>query len=163
MSRTLELRGVIPRDLSSVKWEKWLLAERITTAKEIGEVAGFGVNVQQCAVAVTMLEQPGKIPNGNAIGMMPFGKTEPWGWKAKTWTTVKPTGYALIREGAGGKMGVFFKFGCRRESLHLMMELVKRRRMFSGAVYAQKWGGGLAAKTMTAAFDATLRVVQAEW
>jgi len=163
MSTELKLRGVIPRDLNSVEWEEWPLPERITAARELGEKVGFTEQTQQCAVAVTLIEQPGKIPCGNAIGMMPWGARKPWGWRAKTWTNVQPTGYAMIREGAGGRLGAFFKFGSKAESLHLVMELVKRRRMFTGAAYAEKWGGGVEPEKMSATFNAILRMVKVDW
>ena len=163
MATDLKLRGVIPRDLSSVEWVDWPLPERITAARALGETAGFSTQTQQCAVAVTMIEQPGKIPCGNAIGMMPFGKKEPWGWRAKTWANVKPVGYALIREGAGGKMGVFFAFHRKELSLELMMEIVKRRRMYTGAVYAERWVATEDIAGPAATFDATLRMVKAAW
>ena len=85
----------IPIDLPKVPatWQDCPIEARLRAAM-LREDAPVWARLS--AVAITMNEQPGKIPVGNCCGLMCQGETRPWGWKAEHWTRVEPMGYALL-------------------------------------------------------------------
>lgn len=125
-------------------WEAWPLAERITAAGEYLKAnpvilpwAGLA------AVAVTMLEQPGKIVCNNVAGIMSQGETEPWGWRASVWQHHRPVGYCLAKEGldpdGGGKP--FLAFASTVDSLGFLIDRCWARGIYDGPSYAGSWFG----------------------
>lgn len=123
---------VEPKDLIQLKprWQPWPLSERVEAALQ---VTGFPTNVRQSALAITLVEQPGKIPNGNCCGIMSQGAYKPWGW---TKQVMAPVGYVMLKEGQTGKMSPFLAFSSPAESLWVLIERVCPRRILSGNAYA---------------------------
>ena len=128
----------IPTDIPQVvvTWLEWPLAERLRAAFLRDDAPVWS---RLAAVAISLNEQPGKIPNGNCCGIMSQGRTMPWGWREKHWQRVKPVGYALIREGQGGLLAPFLAFAQPADSLSFLIDRVWTRRIWTGEDYAAEW------------------------
>ncbi|MEO0077699.1 MAG: peptidoglycan-binding domain-containing protein [candidate division WOR-3 bacterium] len=133
-----ELNGVRPRDLPErpVVWSPWPIEDRIAAAQRL---SGFTPRELQVAVAITLNEQPRRIPCNNCCGFMCWGATRPWGWKPDVWEDRPPNGYALAPEGQAGKTGVFLAFRNVTDSLFFLAQKVRSRRITSAEAYADRW------------------------
>lgn len=165
------LRGVIPNDLPKVEAfkHKWPLDKRIEAARAAVHTDGkaYTQDEQMIAVAVTCNEQPvgGWVYVNNACGFMCWGQKSPWGWKS--WVK-PPVGYALIPEGAGGKMGVFLAFASVDDSLLRVLAAVRVRLWASApdwaAFYADRWVAvPELRKESISGFNAAMLKVRAAW
>lgn len=156
----------IPTDLPllPITWATWSLADRMTVARTIHVPKATTLH-RQSAVAISMHEQPGKIPVGNCCGLMCQGRNHPWGWSCG-WT-IRPIGYALIREGLTGKAAPFLAFVNPADSLLFLLERVVSRNLTSGQKYAAHWFGGVAGtpsfSKAVSGFETWLRRVKAAW
>lgn len=158
-----DLRGQIPTDLPEVArtWTDWPLPERARAAKSISGCADIE---RQSAVAITLNEQPGKIPVNNCCGIMCQGAARPWGWTDSAWAGCTPVGYALIREGAGGKLGVFLAFKSATDSLAFLVRKVHDRGVVTAEAYADKWVAVESLRNQSiSGFNAMLARVQSAW
>lgn len=159
----LTLRGKKPSDLPEVStsWTDWTLTDRIHIAKSI---PGYSIEELQSAVAITLNEQPNKIPVNNCCGLMCWGTAMPWGWKSELWQNCQPNGYALIQEGSGGMLGVFLAFGSVKDSLTFLLKVVHSRGITSAEVYADKWVAvPKLRESSIAGFTTFLNRVKANW
>ena len=157
-----DMNGTIPTDLPEkpLGRSQWSLADRIAAAKSI---SGYTDEERQSAVAITINEQPGRIPVNNCCGLMCQGPNRPWGW-ADVWEDRPPNGYALTTEGQTGKTGVFFAFETATDSLLFLLKKVRSRGITTADVYAEKWvGGGAQTAGAIAGFNASLSRVRANW
>lgn len=120
-------------------WSPWPLADRLRAAFVYDAAPAWA---RHAAVAITMVEQPGKIPNGNCCGLMSQGPRKPWGWRLAQWTdNTMPTGYALIREGLTGLAAPFLAFDNPAKSLAFLIDRCVARGIFDGDTYARLWVG----------------------
>ena len=130
----------IPKDLPlvSATWEDWPLPERIRATLYRIDAP---VWAKLSAVAIAMIEQPGKVPCGNCCGIMAQGNGEfPWGWKADTWK-IRPIGYVLLNEGQGIKGAPFLAFARVDDSLSFLIDRCYGRKIRTGDEYASEWVG----------------------
>lgn len=140
-------------------WTDWPLADRVTAAAKLP----VPYWARLAAVAITLNEQPGKIPNGNCCGLMSFGTKMPWGWREKQWANVKPTGYALLKEGQTGLLAPFLAFASPADSLRFLAERCEARGIYDGKTYARLWvGQNPVVPETAAAFDRCVDKVLAE-
>lgn len=131
----------IPSDIPLVPatWQDWPVEARLRAAM-LREDAPVWARLS--AVAISMNEQPGKIPVGNCCGLMAQGDgTMPWGWKVEHWAKAKPIGYALLNEGQGIKGAPFLAFAKPEDSLSFLIDRCVSRQIDSGERYAVKWVG----------------------
>jgi hypothetical protein len=113
-------------------------------------------------VAITLNEQPGKIPVNNPCGLMCWGEEDPWGWKF--WPDSPPVGYALIQEGEGGMMGVFLAFADVKDALARLLARIQARDIATPEDYAQYWvAEPKQHDAAVSGFTATLAKVEAAW
>ena len=133
-----------PKDLPQVaiRRENWSLADRIeVAAQNDSRLVQFSPLARFCAVAISMVEQPGEIYNGNCCGIMCQGESFPWGWHKDTWEKVKPVGYVLLKEGLTGKTAPFLAFETVLDSFYILCQKVERREIYSGEAYCTRWVG----------------------
>lgn len=132
----------IPEDLKPIApfWTSFPLEERIRTAKNI---RGYPDEIKKMAVAMTLNEQPDKIPVNNVAGIMCWGKKEPWGWRVllEVNPPISVVGYSLIKEGMTGVKAPFLVFASIEDSLRFVMEVCKKRRIKTPEDYAVFWAG----------------------
>lgn len=154
-------RGVVPKvDLPRVPttWQTWSVADRIRAARSLPATDWQ----RKCAVAITLNEQPRKIPVGNCCGLMCWAARAPWGWGG--WAGYPPHGYALIREGSGGMIGVFLAFRTPADSLRRLLSAVRSRGISDGETYWREWVCVKSQRTAAIrGFNSKLAEVVAAW
>ncbi|WP_347246125.1 hypothetical protein [Thermogutta sp.] len=129
----------IPR--LQIQWENVPLEDRLNKWAEYSRKYPGVEHIDWIvAVAISEVEQPGKIPSGNAVGLMPFAPAFPYGWKADVWV-VRPHGWTLLREGQTGQTVPFLAFPHWADSIRVCAEIVKRRSIRTGEGYARRWVG----------------------
>jgi len=130
----------IPKDLPelAVKWQDWTLSQRVELMKKLMDVEPEN---RFFATIITMVEQPGKIPNGNCCGLMCQGEKYPWGWNSFYWTIRKPIGFVLVKEGMSGKKAPFLAFADVGDSYRILCEVIKRRAIYDAGRYCTAWVG----------------------
>jgi len=152
---------VIPADLPQVPltWQDWPLAARVEALPKDQRPAA----AKLAAVAITLHEQPGRIPVSNCCGLMSWGRQFPWGWRRSQWL-IRPVGYALIREGQTGIYAPFLAFTVPADSLAFLLGRVAGWSSPTAHNYAVKWVGaepGTAGyRSAVAGFERWLRKVQ---
>lgn len=129
-----------PTDLPQVPatWQDWPLKNRVLAACKRTDMP---VWARLAAVAITLVEQPGKIPVGNCCGIMSQGYKKPWGWRVAQWQRVEPVGYAMLKEGQGGLVAPFLAFAKVEDSLNFLIDRCVSKGVYDGATYAEKWVG----------------------
>lgn len=144
------LRGVVPIDLER-KDVEWIVIKKEDRKKIFKDILENKFKIKDdklCAslYASTLYEQPSKFPNYNILGWGIWAKQFPWGWKQLKdfWTKnpqYKPSGYIIVREGAGGKMAVMFAFRDLEHFLRNAIEIWRIRKILTPKDYAIKWVG----------------------
>src|SRR5574343_490957 len=133
--------GVIPTDLEKrdTVWTHEVVGpkQRVIAAKLAGLIAPYG----PVAVAISMIEQPGKVANENAVGLMPWKREFPWGWRIANWNDVRPDHYWTCGEGQSDKIGVFFGFPRLADSLKFCANIARDREIVDGESYCRLWVG----------------------
>ena len=135
----------IPKDLNPVPtvWRPLPLAERIRIV--VAEVKAYPLWAKQAAVAVSIIEQPTRVPVHNVGGVMCQGTVCGWGWGVTAWTDagVMPSGYALIKEGLTGKPAPFLAFASDKDSLQFLCQQVYEdgENHYDGEAYCLHWYG----------------------
>lgn len=132
-----------PVDLKKVpvQWTDWSLDQRIEAAKNYDalEEKPAPEKAKRVAVAISMVEQPNKIPCNNCAGIMSLGETHPWGWSCG-WRR-PPCGYAMIKEGQTGNLAPFLAFDKPQDSLYFVIDRVVARNIETGVDYVGRWVG----------------------
>lgn len=151
-----------PKDLPKVpvKWTDWSLKDRILAAKNYDAPE----RAKRVAVAISLIEQPTKIPCNNCAGIMAQGETKPWGWRCG-WKTL-PVGYAMIKEGQTGKVAPFLAFAKPQDSLSFLIDRVVERKIETGEEYARRWVGetdNAKIKATAKLFDWAYRTILNQW
>ena len=152
--------GKRPRDLSALPLEvkPWPLKDRIATAKTC---AGT-YDAKLVAVAITMVENPETIRNGNCFNLLCRGQYEPWGTHSADWGRMIPAGYVMLDEETP-----MLAFHDPKVSLQVLIATVERRRILRQDEYAAFWRkldpGSEAWGTAMLAFERQLNEVITHW
>ena len=120
-----------PQDLSELPVEvnPWPLKERIAAAKTcVGSYDSILV-----AVAITMVEHPETITNGNCFNVQCQGQHAPWGTHRADWGRMSPAGYVML------DAEPILAFDDPKMSLQLLIAMVERRRIYRPDEYATLW------------------------
>ena len=170
----------IPVDLDKkpAVWTPLSFGERIKTVCE--DQRAYPLWALRGAVAISLLEQPGSVPCGNIGGIMCQGEAfDPtqkstsggWGWGRGAWNRagVKPSGYAVLKEGLSGRGAPFLTFASAADSLRFICQqcFEDGGDHYDGESYALHWFGIAPGHVMwdstVALFDRTLAQVVKAW
>lgn len=112
-----------PRDISELPLEvkPWPLKDRVAAAKTcIGSY-----DAKLVALAITMVEHPETIRNGNCFDILCKGQYEPWGTHRADWGRMIPAGYVMLDEETP-----MLAFHDPKVSLQVLIAIIERRRIF---------------------------------
>jgi len=170
----------VPQDLPKVpaSWQAFPLDERIRCV--LRNVRAYPLWSRQAAVAITLIEQPRTVPVNNPAGVMCQGLAfEPvtgstsggWGWGRGAWDRagVKPSGYALLREGLTGEHPPFLAFAAMDDSMRFVVQqcFEDGGGKYDGDDYCQFWFGIASSNAMykssRALFNTKLAAVVSGW
>ena len=119
-----------PRDLVLLELEPkpWPLAERTAAAKACHGEYDFKL----VAVAITLIQHPDEIPNGNCCGVLCHGQYEPWGLHRSDIERTIPAGYVMLNEDTP-----LIAFANPQQSLQYLINMVTRRRIYMPDEYSK--------------------------
>jgi|GEM_PF-3663853 len=154
----------LPQKVKDI-WTPFPLDARIRCAIE--DVRAYPLWAKQAAVAITLIEQPGKVPVNNPAGIMAFAPTDGWGWSKAAWVraAVRPTCWANLTEGLSGKLAPFLGFASVKDSMQFICQQCYEDGgdHYDGEAYALHWFGIAPGHAMwessVALFDRTLAQV----
>jgi hypothetical protein len=170
----------IPTDIPKLpaEWRPFPLPERIRVA--VIDTRAYPIWAQQAAVALTLIEQPRTVPVNNPAGIMcqglafepqPGSTSGGGGWGRGAWNRagVQPCGYALLREGLGGRSAPFLAFASLADSMRFVVQqcFEDGGDKYNGEDYATHWFGigpdNAMYESSRATFEDRLAMVVAAW
>lgn len=156
------MHGTIPTDLDreETSFKLYTLEDRIAICKRLTSI--FDVDTLIRAIAITMWEQPKKVPNNNPSGWISFGRTFPWGWAARNFVAM-PSGYNIITESQGGAAACNLSWASLEDHFKCLAAVTKNKGINTGADYVRSWIGTGPNSATARAFDDNVAKIEGLW
>lgn len=167
--RHSDLTGVVPEDLPQLRatTSNYPFEVRVADTRRLRGMYHFPKQAAISACAISLIEQPADkpIPVNNCAGIMSAGRSEWWGWTARS-REDRPTGYAFFKQGdpaLHGRIGVFLAFAKPFCSLRWLAASCMSRPILTGRAYVEKWVGETPARADLERlyYQTCIRIVQA--